>query len=121
CRFIDSPLGKIAKNASMLESEFSFRNLIKNKAGKECFISGTVDLFFEDKNVIHIVDFKTDSRELPEEYTVQLACYYRAVSDLFALPSGKECRVWLYYLRTGPAAEMTEKTKKVNLDKTVFV
>jgi ATP-dependent helicase/nuclease subunit A len=57
-----------------------------------------------------VLDFKTDSRENPDEHTVQLACYYRAAHDLF--PPQKNCRIWLYYLRTGHAVEMTAENMK---------
>ncbi|MCL2412340.1 MAG: PD-(D/E)XK nuclease family protein, partial [Treponema sp.] len=114
-RFVNSPLGKIAKNAALCENEFSFRSLVKNNDGKHFFINGTIDLFFEDKGCIHIVDFKTDNKETPGEHTAQMACYYNAVSDLFAIPENKTCRIWLYYLRTGHAVEMTERAKQFNL------
>jgi len=120
CRFVNSPLGRVAEGAGLRESEFSFRSLVRNKAGEEIFINGTVDLFFEDKDSIHVVDFKTDSRESPGEHTAQMACYYHAVSALFAVPVKKECRAWLYYLRTGHAVEMTEKVKKFNLEQRAF-
>ena len=119
-RFLISPLGKIAKNTGLRESEFSFRSIIKNRKGDEIFINGTVDLFFEDTNAVHIVDFKTDSIEKPWEHTAQLSCYHHAISSLFANPLKKQCRIWLYYLRTGRAIEMTEKAVKFNLEQKVF-
>jgi len=117
--FVNSPLGKTAKSSSLMENEFPFRSFIKNSAGEEIFINGTIDLFFEDNNTIHVVDFKTDTREIPSEHTAQMTCYYKAICDLFA-PEGKECRIWLYYLRTGHAVEMTERSKNFNLEKTAF-
>jgi len=114
--FALSPLGKIAKNAKLRESEFSFRSLIKNKEGKEIFINGIVDLLFEDKDFIHIVDFKTDNTEKPWEHTAQMSCYFHAITSLFAVPLKKQCRIWLYYLRTGHAVEMTEKASQFNLE-----
>ena len=120
-RFIRSPLGKIAGDAKLRESEFSFRSIIKNRAGNEVFINGTVDLFFEDSSSIHVVDFKTDSREVPAEHTAQMSCYYQAVSALFALPAKKECRAWLYYLRTGHAVEMTQRVKQFELEHMAFM
>ncbi|MCL2243992.1 MAG: UvrD-helicase domain-containing protein [Treponema sp.] len=114
-RFIRSPLGKIASIAKLRESEFSFRSIIKNITGKEIFINGTIDLFFEDSDFIHVVDFKTDSRETPAEHTAQMSCYYQAVSSLFALPEKKECRAWLYYLRTGHAVDMTRRVKQFDI------
>jgi ATP-dependent exoDNAse (exonuclease V) beta subunit len=119
-RFVASPLGKIAEKAKLRESEFPFRTLLKNKEGKEIFINGTVDLFFEDKNAIHVVDFKTDSAEKPYEHTAQMSCYYQAISNLFAVPAKKECRIWLYYLRTGHAIEMTERVKAANIEQRAF-
>jgi len=118
-RFLLSPLGKIAENALLRENEFSFRSIIiKNK--KEVFINGVIDLIFDDKDYIHVVDFKTDSKEIPSEHTAQMTCYYHAVSDIFAIPSKKQCRIWLYYLRTGHAVEMTEKAKQFRIEKRAF-
>jgi len=119
-RFTNSPLGLIAKKAVFLENEFSFRSIVKNKKGKEIFVNGTIDLFFEVDDVIHVIDFKTDSRESPGEHTAQMTSYYHAVSTLFAIPSKKQCRVWLYYLRSGHAVEMTEKTKQFHLEQRAF-
>jgi len=120
-RFISSPLGKIAEDATLRENEFSFRTILKNKNGKEIFINGTIDLFFDDKDSIHIVDFKTDNKEIPTEHTGQMACYFHAISTLFAVPYKKQCRAWLYYLRTGHAVDMTERVKNFNLGERAFL
>jgi len=119
-RFVASPLGKIAQIAKFRESEFPFRTLLKSKEGKEIFINGTIDLFFVDKDAVHIVDFKTDNTEKPWEHTAQMACYYQAISNLFASHVKKECRIWLYYLRTGHAVEMTERVKTANIEQKAF-
>jgi len=119
-RFVASPLGKIAQMARFRESEFPFRTLLRSKEGKEIFINGTIDLFFVDKDAVHIVDFKTDSTEKPWEHTAQMACYYQAISNLFAARIKKECRIWLYYLRTGHAVEMTERVKISNIEQKAF-
>jgi ATP-dependent helicase/nuclease subunit A len=119
-RFIDSPMGRMAGSSKLKESEFPFRNIIKNKEGDEVFINGTIDLFFENEGSIHVVDFKTDTREAPKEHVAQMACYYHAVLSLFAVPLKKECRIWLYYLRTGHAVELTERVKQFNLEQRVF-
>jgi ATP-dependent helicase/nuclease subunit A len=120
CRFIRSPLGEKAQDANMRESEFPFRSILKAKDGEEVFINGTVDLLFEDKNSIHIIDFKTDKNEMPGEHLAQMACYYRAVFSLFAQGTKKECRAWIYYLRTGHAVDMTERIKEFNLEQYLF-
>jgi ATP-dependent helicase/nuclease subunit A len=115
-RFINSPLGIIARGSSHKRSEFPFRSLIYVDE-KEFFINGTIDLVFEDEQKIHVVDFKTDSQEFPGEHIPQMACYYRAASDLFAVPAGKECVIWLYYLRTGHAVDVTGQVKGFDLGK----
>ncbi|MDR1869415.1 MAG: UvrD-helicase domain-containing protein [Treponema sp.] len=120
-RFVRSPMGKVAGSAKLRESEFSFRSLIRNKKGRDIFINGTVDLFFDDADSVHVVDFKTDSHEIPAEHTAQMACYHQAVSTLYALPIKKECRAWLYYLRTGHAIEMTQRIKQFNLTHRAFL
>ncbi len=120
-RFVRSPLGKIAENSKFRENEFSFRSFLINSEGKEVFINGTIDLFFEDSVFFHVVDFKTDNKETPVEHTAQMACYFQAVSALFAVPAKKECRAWLYYLRTGHAVEMTDKVKQFNLENKAII
>jgi len=44
-----------------------------------------------------------------------MACYYKAASDLFAVPGNKKCRTWLYYLRTGHAVDVTMKAKDFDI------
>ncbi|MCL1993679.1 MAG: UvrD-helicase domain-containing protein [Spirochaetes bacterium] len=110
-RFVRCPLGIAARDAHLRESEFPFRSIVNPPDGEEYFISGTIDLLFEYEDSIHVVDFKTDSYENPSEHFVQMASYYRAAKDLFARPLGKNCRAWLYYLRSGHAVEVTEKVK----------
>jgi ATP-dependent helicase/nuclease subunit A len=109
-RFDWSPLGIIARRSEKLKSEFSFRSLLY-VAEKELFINGTIDLLFEDAETVYVIDFKTDNQELPGEHIAQMACYYKAASDLFAVPARKECRTWLYYLRTGHAVDVTINAK----------
>ncbi|MCL2879329.1 MAG: UvrD-helicase domain-containing protein [Treponema sp.] len=102
-RFIRSPLGKIAGAAGTSKSEFPFRTLLLTPDGSETFINGTIDLLFEDTDTVYVVDFKTDSRENPEDHAAQMTCYRYAAYELLAKPHGKKCRVFLYYLRTGRA------------------
>ena len=123
-RFARSPLGIKARESKNRKSEFPFRTLTYGPDGNEIFINGTIDLFFEDEETFYVVDFKTDSFEQPEAHITQMACYHRAVSELsmslsnqrfvdevpgvlFAAPSAKACRVWLYYLRSGHAVEVS--------------
>ncbi|MDR2922718.1 MAG: UvrD-helicase domain-containing protein [Treponema sp.] len=114
-RFARSPLGNIARGSEKLKNEFPFRSLLYS-GEKELFINGTIDLLFEDARTVYVVDFKTDSQELPWEHIAQMACYYKAASDLFAVPANKECRTLLYYLRTGRAVDVTMKAKSFNFE-----
>jgi ATP-dependent helicase/nuclease subunit A len=107
-RFARSPLGIVAKGSKGRKSEFPFRTLAYS-GENEIFINGVIDLVFEDSQTVYVVDFKTDAQELPGEHITQMACYYRAASDLFSINAGKECRIWLYYLRSGHAVEVTRQ------------
>jgi ATP-dependent helicase/nuclease subunit A len=118
-RFINSPLGIIARESDNKRSEFPFRSLIYVDE-KEYFINGTIDLVFEDTQKVHVVDFKTDSQESPGGHIPQMSCYYRAASDLFAVPNGKECVIWLYYLRSGHAVEVTGQAKDFDIEKYLY-
>ena len=114
--FIHSPLGIIARASEQCKTEFPFRTL---PGSNETFINGTIDLVFEDEQKVYVVDFKTDSREHPGAHIPQMACYYRAASDLFAAPAHKQCTIWLYYLRSGHAVEVTEAAREFNLEKVI--
>jgi len=113
-RFIHSPLGTVASGSETRKSEFPFRSLIYTNENDFFFINGIIDLVFEDAETVYVVDLKTDSQENPMEHITQMACYYRAVSELFAAPAGKVCKIWLYYLRSGHAVEVTEQAKEYN-------
>jgi ATP-dependent helicase/nuclease subunit A len=106
-RFIKSPLGRKAGAAALRKSEYAFRSIRsihKDGNSETIFINGNIDLLFEDGGTVYVVDFKTDSRENPAEHIPQMSFYYRAASEL----RGKPCRIWLYYLRTGRAVEVSE-------------
>jgi ATP-dependent helicase/nuclease subunit A len=111
-RFLESPLGRAAQSAPLRRGEYRFRSLYGNAGSAEhTFINGTIDLLFADARTLQVVDFKTDKLEAPGEHAAQMAFYYRAAMDLLGAAAGKECRVWLYYLRSGHAVDMTEAAK----------
>jgi ATP-dependent helicase/nuclease subunit A len=120
-RFAHSPLGIIARTSPQCRTEFPFRSLINalDDIENEIFINGTIDLIFEDAKTVYVVDFKTDNIEFPEEHIPQMSCYYRAASELFAAPSNKKCMIWLYYLRSGHAIDVTEPARDFNLERSV--
>jgi ATP-dependent helicase/nuclease subunit A len=108
-RFLASPLGVQAAGAAYRRSEYPFRSLWEGPGGEGSppeggvFINGVIDLLYEWEDELRVVDFKTDAAERPEEHLAQMGIYRRAAREL----RGKDCRVWLYYLRSGRAVEIT--------------
>jgi ATP-dependent helicase/nuclease subunit A len=115
-RFLASPLGIQAARAAGRWSEYPFRSLWEAPAeggppgsggsgggpAGGVLVSGVIDLLYEWEDGLRLVDFKTDSEERPGEHLPQMAIYRRAAQEL----RGKDCRVWLYYLRSGRALEI---------------
>jgi ATP-dependent helicase/nuclease subunit A len=100
-RFLSSELGKKSAGAAHRESEFPFVTAVKTP-DRTVAVTGQIDLLFEEGGFLHVVDFKTDRIENPEDHYGQLAVYKRAGEDIF----GKPVRAWLYYLRAGHAVEL---------------
>jgi ATP-dependent exoDNAse (exonuclease V) beta subunit len=109
--FLDSGIGKQSRGAAYREPEFPLITLAETRAGK-IPITGQIDLLFEWEGIMHIVDFKTDRVEQPEQHYGQLAVYQRAVSDIFDKP----VRSWLFYLRSSNAVEVTEKVRDIDIE-----
>jgi ATP-dependent helicase/nuclease subunit A len=120
-RFLASTLGIQAARAAGRWSEYPFRSLWEapEEGGAPgtggpgsaftggalaggILVSGVIDLLYEWEDGLHLVDFKTDGEERPGEHLPQMAIYRRAAQEL----RGKDCRVWLYYLRSGRAVEI---------------
>jgi ATP-dependent helicase/nuclease subunit A len=112
--FLDSGIGKLSLKAAYRESEFPIITLAETGAEK-IHITGQIDLLFEWEGIMHIVDFKTDRVEQPEQHYAQLAVYQRAVSDIFEKP----VRSWLFYLRNSNTVEVTEKVRAIDIEATV--
>jgi len=94
-----------------LESEFPVITSFVTE-GKPRTVAGQIDLLAEEGSEVIVVDFKTDRIENPEDHYGQLAAYYRAVGDIF----GKPVSVWLFYLRSGRAVNVTESVKGLSFD-----
>jgi ATP-dependent helicase/nuclease subunit A len=73
---------------------------------------GQIDLLFMAENEVVVVDFKTDRIENPADHYGQLAAYYRAAGDIF----GKPASVWLFYLRSGSAVNVTHEIDRLSLE-----
>jgi RecB family exonuclease len=96
--FQRSELGKRAAAAARVEREWDF---IADIDGT--LIRGSVDLWFEEADGIHIVDYKTGSAVGGAEYGPQLALYAVALERAFgSRPVGAS----LHYLRADSVVEV---------------
>jgi ATP-dependent helicase/nuclease subunit A len=111
--FSKTQLGEAARRAvksGWFKTEYGFRTRIAHPDDCGFFIDGIIDLLFEESesnNCVTIVDFKTDKIIAPEKHIPQLACYYRAATAI----RKKTARVWIYYLRTGEACDVTDAVR----------
>jgi ATP-dependent helicase/nuclease subunit A len=110
--FLSSELGRRFTAADRKESEFQVFTSATPE-GKPIAIIGQIDLLFVAKDEVVVVDFKTDKIENPPDHYGQLAAYYRAAGDIF----GKPVSVWLFYLRSGNAVNVTEGVEKISLER----
>jgi ATP-dependent helicase/nuclease subunit A len=102
--FLASDLGQMAARDPARKSEWEFRSLRREGTGQGVFINGTIDLLFAADGIAYVVDFKTDTVEEPEVHQEQLRCYRDAAQYL----TGKPCKAFIYYLRSGNTAEIGE-------------
>ncbi len=106
--FLDSELCSRANNAEEICREFPVFTTI-NAAETEnpspedlSFIQGIADMYFEEKDGIVLVDYKTNrnttAQKLTEEYKGQLKIYSKALEEMTGMKV-KEC--WLYSFTLG--------------------
>ncbi|MGP1587574.1 MAG: UvrD-helicase domain-containing protein [Treponemataceae bacterium] len=90
---------KLSCQKTNIADNFDFKHKNdKNVSTK--FMHGSIDLVFQNQNGKYIiVDYKTDQTIKPEIYNSQLACYRKAVSQMFGNIDEKEIECYLYYLR----------------------
>ncbi|MGI5173467.1 UvrD-helicase domain-containing protein [Treponema sp. OMZ 840] len=128
--FIQSDLGRQAKNAPWRKNEYAFKLRIdtghpenadkKNAADAELILNGQMDLVFQtESGSLVVVDFKTDAHENPDDYVLQLAAYRRAAA-LMRNAELSQVKTYVYYLRSGNAADITNKTQRADLNAAVF-
>jgi len=110
--FLSSELGRRFAAAGRKESEFRVLTSAAPE-GNPIAIMGQIDLLFVAENEVVVVDFKTDKIENPAGHYGQLTAYYRAAGDIF----GKPVSVWLFYLRSGSAVNVTEEVEKISLER----
>ena len=114
-KFYDSELGKMAQVSPWRKNEYNFKLLVKenSKIGNAEFqdkgiMSGQIDLVFQDSKDTEkfiVVDFKTDTDEIPEIHFNQLESYRLAVSK-FKNTSLSNVKCFLFYLRSGHFVEV---------------
>jgi ATP-dependent helicase/nuclease subunit A len=97
--FFASELGREARSAEWKKSEYGFITRFPFR-GRMLTVTGQMDLVYEYKDRVVVVDYKTDRDENPEAHAEQLAAYRKAAAEL---RPGKKAETWLFYLRTGRA------------------
>jgi len=100
--FFSSEIGRRACRAEKLWKEASF-NIMKEMAGEEIIIQGTIDCYFEEEGKTILLDYKSSHIEDPEDTSEieRLAGHYRPQLMLYkeALEKIRGIRVaeaWLY-------------------------
>lgn len=94
--FLNSPLGQRIQKASYLYRELAFNRMINAKiyypqADKNdtIFIQGIIDLLFEEKDQLILLDYKTDNcteQEAKIKYQLQIELYAQAASEIMRKP-----------------------------------
>jgi len=104
-RFNVSALGRQATKAAKVYREFDFLMEVHSVV-----LRGQIDLWFEHKGKIVLVDYKTDKVTLPvepvrlEAYAMQLRLYALAIQKMTGkLPES----AWLYFLRPDAPVEIS--------------
>ncbi len=107
--FAESNLGKRAKSAAAqgkLKKETSF-NLLHIVEGKEVMVQGIIDCWFEEREGIVLLDYKTnyDVEGIQEKYKEQMLIYKKAI-EIYKKKPVKE--VYLYLISKDKAVEIKE-------------
>lgn len=90
--FVQSDWGRRAAACNRSAREWDF---IIDISGT--LVRGSIDLWFEENGLLHIVDYKTDLEVRPEGYTTQLALYAHALEQAIGV---KPETAQLYFLRS---------------------
>ena len=99
CRnFFESELGALSMQATRVDRELPFLYLYEDEQGP-LYINGQIDLAFQWRDRLYLVDFKTDRSYSPGEHECQLALYRLALGE----QNKGEIRTFLFLLRSGRA------------------
>jgi ATP-dependent helicase/nuclease subunit A len=113
-KFLASELGRLSLADPDREAEYPILTMVE-AGGRKIPVNGVIDLLFESRGTMFVVDFKTDKTEEPERHLGQLAIYRRAISDIF----GKPVRAWLFFLRSGHSRELTTDLEKLDIEEMI--
>lgn len=107
--FAESMIGKRAKAAAALgklRKETSF-NLLHTVEGKEVMVQGIIDCWFEEKEGIVLLDYKTnyDVEGIQEKYKEQIMIYKKAIETYRGMPVTE---AYLYLISQDRAVEIKE-------------
>ena len=58
------------------------------------YVNGQIDLIFEDKDSVILIDFKTDMVKREEAYKTQLSIYKEAIEEALGKKVGKSLIYW---------------------------
>ncbi len=95
--FFNSEFYALAKNAVKIYPEYAFLTEYEHQT-----ISGQIDLMFQTKDYVYIIDYKTDEVEIPENHKTQLSIYKKAAGDLIsARRENLTVRAYIFYLKSG--------------------
>ncbi len=113
--FLETEIGKQAKNSTWKKTEFEFRGKIGTK-----IIKGIIDLVFKNENGTYtIVDYKTNQTIDSEIYKGQLSCYKQIIIDMLNIKNSNDINCYLYYLRFGKFVEVKTENSLENLKKII--
>ena len=114
--FFTSPLGQAMTASPVCRREFKFSLLVpardyfpEGEFGEMVLLQGVVDVWFEDKGGLTVVDFKSDristGGELArsQENRSQMMAYGRALSAILGRPVN---RMVLWFFATGQGVEV---------------
>ena len=99
--FFESDTGKAVLESDFVRTEYSFKMLYEKEGQEDKICTGTIDLFFKDKDGgFTIVDYKSDQTICPDKYREQQETYKKAVSEMFDIPE-TAIKLKLFFLRFG--------------------
>jgi ATP-dependent exoDNAse (exonuclease V) beta subunit len=105
-KFFSSDLGVLSMRAERVDRELPFLYLFEDADGP-LYISGQIDLSFQWRDRLYLVDFKTDRQYKPGEHEAQLELYRLALRE----QTDGQIYTFLFLLRSGSAVGSAPRTE----------